>query len=190
MLIIEKILEQIKNFNMKDYSMDSHTLSKKEPWVIEHISSGDLLSLIIHKYNQLNFKNNISENEFNNVLLPLMYIVEWKYALEFETKLTNIKWINKDTMSYDNFNSDLEKSKNKVKNNFVDPKKFANSINKCVDFALSKYIKFDFKYYKICYLCSCTYPSFASDPNGYVPNLVNLAKKYKKIYNYKKGINL
>ena len=143
MLIIEKILEQIKNFNMKDYSMDSHTLSKKEPWVIEHISSGDLLSLIIHKYNQLNFKNNISENEFNNVLLPLMYIVEWKYALEFETKLTNIKWINKDTMSYDNFNSDLEKSKNKVKNNFVDPKKFANSINKCVDFALSKYIKFD-----------------------------------------------
>ena len=153
------------------------------------INSIDLIKIILIKYNNRFKKNkliNNSKSHLTTIIILLMYIVEWKYILEYEKPLSNINWTRNGFMTYSTYLNEY----NFVFSNLTNLEVvLSDDVIKCIDFALDKYEKLEFKYTKLVHLCFSTYPCIVSKNNTKV-NLLSLSKQYKSEYNYSKTINI
>ena len=153
------------------------------------INSIDLIKIILIKYNNRFNKNklvNNSHSHLTQIIRLLMYLVEWKYILEYEKSLSNITWTYNGCMTYSKYLNEY----NLVFFNLTAPEiDLSDNIQKCIDFAFDKYEKLEFKYTELAHLCSSTYPCIVSKNKTKV-NLLNLSKQYKSEYNYCKTINI
>ena len=180
---LSKLLQFHKS-QKEDYSIFNHKILKDEniAWELSTLSSKELLHLIFLKYSKNYDYNLLSKEDVYNRVILFMFLVEWKYLLEFNKRLTNINWEYKNDMIYDKYENDFDLLFNKKFNSV----KITNSVQACINFVFDKYEKYNFNYNKLFYLYSCTYPVMTSDLNGGFPNLNDLAIHYKERFQQKK----
>lgn len=151
----------------------------------------DLVSYIIKNYPN---SEELSKARLNKII----YLIDWKSAIEFEKQVTDIKWIFNHYGPYVSeievlINSDLRlkiesttniygNEKNIIRliedKNFQDP---TDKEKEIIDFVIEKTKKFYWN--KFIELVYSTYP-ILSQERGSTLNLIMLAKEYKSIKNY------
>ncbi len=105
-----------------------------------------------------------------DLLMRVIYLCDWKYAIEEQEKLTGLKWYNSvNRIHTENFIYSVFSGSSEIE--------LSDKELKVIDFVLEKTDRMDVG--EFITLCYSTYPMITSDV-GKLLHLVPLAKKYKE----------
>lgn len=142
----------------------------------------EFYSIVYSEYIKLYPINENNLTNYYSMLRMFFYLVEWKYSLTYDKRITNIKWVN-----YHGLPSILDKNlKFLILENLT---KTLNNNVSCDDvdlmlvikFCLDKYEKYPL-YTDRCHLVSSTYPIVSTYTNDKL-DLLKLSTDYKNEYN-------